>query len=248
MIASVLRVVVLLSLAMPVLAADPAPSGKAEDAIRARLAVSLQGVEVSGIEPSPVPGLYHVLLDGTESAYVTADGTYLINGDMYQAGGKKLVNITDQRKGGQRREVLARLDRRDLVTFPATGAEKAFIYVFTDVDCGYCRKFHQEVPKLNAAGVTVHYLAFPRAGLEGDTFRKMESVWCAGDRNKALTAAKRGVVPVPAPVACKSPVAAEYRTGVGLGVRGTPAVFLADGNQVGGYLPAKELLARLGLK
>lgn len=242
MLARLVRFAAVLLLAAPAFAAQP------EDTIRARLAAAMPGVELSSIQAAPIAGLYLVVLDGSETVYVSADGNYLINGDLFQTGSKGLVNVTEQGKSGLRRNQLAKFSRNDLITYPAQGKEKAFVYVFTDVDCGYCRKFHQEVPALNAAGVTVHYLAFPRSGLSGDTFRKMESVWCAGDRNKTLTDAKRGVVPPVAPVACQSPVAREYQAGINLGVRGTPAVFLADGKQVGGYLPAKQLLAELGLK
>lgn len=241
MIARLVRIAALLLVAVPALAGP-------EDTIRTKLAAALPGVAVTSIEPTPMTGIYQVLLDGSETVYVSADGGYLINGELFQASDKGLVNVTDQRKSGQRRELLAKMDRRDLITYPAIGKEKGFVYVFTDIDCGYCRKFHLEVPKLNASGVTVYYLAFPRAGLAGDTFRKMEGVWCAGDRNKVLTDAKRGVVPPVAPLACKSPVEREYKAGVSMGVRGTPAIFLADGKQVGGYLPAKQLLGELGLK
>ncbi len=232
--------------AVNVAATPAAVAAKAEVAIRARLAATMVGVEITSVTPSPMAGLYEVVLDGSETAFVSADGGYLISGDLYQAmPGKGLVNVTDQRKGGLRRDTLAKSKRADMVTFAAKGREQAFIYVFTDVDCGYCRKLHQEVPQLNAAGITVHYLAFPRSGITGDTFRTMEAIWCAADRNKALTDSKRGLAVPPAPVTCKSPVADQYRLGVALGVRGTPAIFLADGSQVGGYVPAAELIKQL---
>lgn len=247
MIASLLRAVLLLTLASSVLAADPAGT-KAEAAIRAKLAAAMAGVEITSITASPIPGLYEVVLDGSETAFVSADGNYVISGDFYQTTAKGLVNVTDQRKGGLRRDTLARIKRDDMVTFAATGREKGQVYVFTDVDCGYCRKLHQEVPKLNAAGVTVHYLAFPRSGLKGDTYQKMQSIWCAGDRRKAMTEAKRGSKPLPAATACQTPVAEQYRTGVALGVRGTPAVFLSNGSQIGGYLSAADMIAAMALK
>lgn len=218
----------------------------AEAAIRARLSTVLIGVEITSVAPSPVAGLYEVVLDGSETAFVSADGAYLISGDLYQAlPGKGLVNVTEQGKGSLRSSALAKTRRADMVTFAAKGREKGMLYVFTDIDCGYCRKLHQEVPQLNAAGITVHYLAFPRSGPAGDTFRKMEDVWCAADRNKALTESKRGAAVPSAPAACKSPVAEQYRLGVALGVRGTPAIFLQDGSQVGGYIPAAELIKKV---
>lgn len=248
MVASLLRMVFLLTLAASSFAADPAADARAEAAIRAKLGAAMAGVEITSVTAAPIAGLYEVVFDGSETAFVSADGSYVISGDLYQTGARGLVNVTDQRKGGLRRETLAKIKRQDLITFPATGREKGQIYVFTDVDCGYCRKLHQEVPKLQAAGVAVHYLAFPRSGLKGDTFQKMQAVWCAADRNKAMTETKRGSKPLAAAIACQSPVAEQYRIGVALGVRGTPAVFLSDGSQIGGYLSAKDLLAAMTLK
>lgn len=244
MVRLLVRAVALVLVSTFAFAAD-AP-GKPEAVIRAKLAASMPNSEVTSVAPSPVPGLYEVVLDGAETAYVTADGQYLISGDLYQTmPGKGLANLTEQRQGGQRRNALAKADRSQFVTFRAKGKEKAFIYVFTDIDCGYCRKLHQEVPALNAAGVTVHYLAFPRAGLASETGRKMDAVWCAADRNKALTDAKRGTRVPPAPAICKSPVGEQYKLGIAMGVRGTPAVFEADGTQIGGYIPADEMVAHL---
>lgn len=221
-------------------------TGKAEAAIRARLAATLKGTEITSVTASPVPGLYEVVLDGAETAFVSADGAYLVSGDLYQATpGKGLVNLTEQRRETQRSTALGRVADDQMITFAAQGKEKAAVYVFTDVDCGYCRKMHQEVPRLNAAGVTVHYLAFPRAGTQGDTARKMNAVWCAADPRKAMTDAKRGSNPPPAAGLCRSPVADQYKLGLAMGVRGTPAVFTASGEQLGGYVPADELVQEL---
>lgn len=219
-----------------------------ENTIRARIGAAMPGVEITEVQAAPVPGLYGVILDGGETAYVSADGQYLISGDLYRATPKGLVNVTEESKGPLRRDALAKIKPADMITFAAKGRERGKLYVFTDVDCGYCRKMHQEVPELNAAGVTVHYLAFPRSGAKTETARKMDSAWCAPDRNGALTELKRGRSLPAAPVACQSPVAEQYKQGVALGVRGTPAVFLANGEQVGGYVPAAQLLSKMGLR
>lgn len=238
------RVAALLLLSTLAVGAD-AP-GKPEAIIRAKLAAAMPGAEITSVAPSPIAGVYEVVLDGSEAAFVSADGVYLISGDLYQAlPGKGLVNVTEQRKGGLRKDVLAKLAPGDMINFIAKGKEKGAVYVFTDTDCGYCRKLHQEVPQLNAAGITVHYLAFPRSGPEGETFRQMTAVWCAVDRNKALTDSKRGVSLPAAPLACRAPVAEQYKLGVSMGVRGTPAIFLVDGTQIGGYLPAAELIDKV---
>lgn len=230
---------------MTVIAAERPPA-KIEAAIRAQLNSALQGAEVTSVSVTPMPGIYAVELDSAENAFVNAEGTWLISGDLYQVmPGKGLVNRTEQDRSGQRRAALAKVDRSQLITFPARGKERSAIYVFTDVDCGYCRKMHQEVSSLNEAGVTVHYLAFPRAGEDSETGRKMNAVWCALNRGQAMTASKRGDTVPPPPALCKSPVADQYRLGVAMGVRGTPAVFSPVGEQLGGYVPAAQLVKQL---
>lgn len=226
-------------------AAEKAPA-PVDAAIRAQLGPVLKGADITDISTTPIPGIYAIVLDGAETAFVTADGMYVISGDLYKAiPGKGLVNQTEQDRGAQRRSVIAKLDRSQLITFPAKGKEKSAIYVFTDVDCGYCRKMHQEMPQLNDAGITVHYLAFPRDGIDSVAARKMDAVWCALDRGKALTASKRGSAVPPPPPICRSPVAEHYRLGVLMGIRGTPAVFDTQGEQLGGYVPAAKLIGEL---
>jgi thiol:disulfide interchange protein DsbC len=126
--------------------------------------------------------------------------------------------------------------------FPAA-VQKHKVTVFTDIDCGYCRKLHSEIAQYNKAGITVEYLFFPRAGINSESFDKAVAVWCAPDRNKALTDAK-AERPV-APRTCANPIAAEYEIGQNIGVDGTPAVYLEDGTQIGGYSPPADMLKRI---
>lgn len=229
-------------------AARAAADKAAESAIRARLRVAMADAEITSVSPSPVSGLYEVVLDGGETAWVSADGQYLVSGELYRTTPRGLVNVSRERKAPQRRDALARVKPADLITFAAEGRERGVLYVFTDPDCGYCRRLHADMPALNKAGVTVHYLAFPRGGVDTATARKLDSAWCAADRRQAMNELKRGRSLPPAPAACRSPVADQYRLGLALGVRGTPATFTATGEQVGGYLPVPDLLAALGIK
>ena len=123
---------------------------------------------------------------------------------------------------------------------------KRYVTVFTDIDCGYCRKLHNEVPELNAAGIQVRYLAFPRAGIGSNSHNKYVSVWCNDDPQASLTKAKSGR-PV-AKATCENPIAETYRLGQQIGVRGTPMIIYDDGKITPGYLPSKELIKRLGLE
>ncbi len=127
--------------------------------------------------------------------------------------------------------------------FAPSGKPKYKVTVFTDIDCGYCRKLHSHIAELNQRGVEVDYLFFPRTGLNTPSYDKAVSVWCAKDRKAAFTAAKAGKDPAPAK--CDNPVADQYKLGAQVGVDGTPTILAADGTKIGGYLAPDQLVAKL---
>ena len=211
------------------------PEARAIDAIRGinpRLAID-------HVAPSPLPGFVQVVVGG-QVVYVSNDGKYMLQGSLYDLAGKK--DVGESVLAGVRRELLARIPESDRIVFAAPNAKHAVV-VFTDVECGFCRKFHSQIADYNKAGITVEYMAFPRAGLGSEDYRKMVSVWCADDRRKALTDAKNDR-PVPAK-SCTTPVNMQYTLGGELGVNGTPAIYAADGTQIGGYLPPDKMLEAL---
>ena len=132
-----------------------------------------------------------------------------------------------------------------MVVFSAIGEEKAHISVFTDVDCGYCRMLHREVPKLNDMGVTVRYLAYPRAGVGSESYEKLVNIWCSADPQEWMTKAKQGME-VPENK-CANPVAEHFQLGNSVGVRGTPSIVLDNGKFIPGYLTADKLAKELGI-
>lgn len=212
-----------------------------EAAIRARMAAMFPQDAVTSVAKTPLAGLYEVML-GASLFYMTGDGRYVIRGDLIDLTEK--TNISDHRRAQARSQVFAELDRSELIEFlPKAGKPVETLYVYTDIDCGYCRKMHLEVDKLTAAGIAVSYLAFPRTGLRGASFDKAAAVWCADDRQQALTDAKAGKEVVSQK--CDSPVAEQFNLGQAMGVSGTPAVYTAAGASVGGYVPAVELIKRL---
>lgn len=218
-----------------------------ESDIRTKLKTVLPDTDVVSVLPTPVRDLYHVTLRNYEPILATADGRYIIQGEMLEIRGGKIVSVADQMMADERKRVLATVRPDDMVIFPAVGKARSVIYVFTDVDCGYCRKFHNEVPELNKKGVEVRYLAFPRAGANSVAATKLANVWCAKDRGAAMTQAKRGTAVPAAASLCKPPIKAQYDMGGELGVRGTPAIFDEQGMQLGGYLPADKLAKALNL-
>lgn len=220
-----------------------------EDNIRARFKDALPDAKITSIQPAALAGFYEVQAQGFEPVYASGDGRFLLQGQLLEIRGKEIVNLSEEASMVAHKEALAAVKREDMIIFPAKdGKAKAAVYVFTDVDCGYCRKLHKEVPELNAMGIEVRYLAYPRTGLKSPTATAMEQIWCSTNRNAGLTAAKLGES-VARDANCKTQVIADqYALGNRLGVRGTPAIFLEDGRQVGGYVPAAELAKRLKLK
>lgn len=219
-----------------------------EDVIRAKLKAAMPNTQIVSIRATPA-GLYEVSAKGYETIYATADGRYLFQGELLEIQGNRIVNVADVGRAAESKAALAALAPEDSVNFAAVGGKpKAIVHVFTDVDCGYCRKLHQQIGEINKLGIEVRYLAFPRAGENSVASRKLDSVWCARDRQSALTDSKLGKTIPAAPAVCKSPVAEQYELGIKLGVRGTPAIFAPDGTQIGGYLAPADMARALGIR
>ena len=207
---------------------------------RADIAKKFPGATANDIQPAPVPGLFE-LRRGGDIAYVTPDGRYALTGDLYDLGSNK--NLTEARRRELRREMLAAVpDSQTLVFSPKD--PKYTITVFTDVDCGYCRKLHSQIAEYNRLGVRVRYLFFPRSGPDTESWHKAESVWCSADRNDALTRAKRGETLKAKPCG-PTPVAKEHQLGEDIGVQGTPSIVLANGEMLPGYVPPAMLVDHL---
>jgi len=219
-----------------------ASAASADDALSGVFGKRL-GTAVTSVKPTPIDGLYEVRADG-QIVYMTADARYAFQGSLIDLEARR--NLTEDARAEVRRGELAAYATGGTLDFPARGERKHVIYIFTDVDCGYCRKLHQEVPKLNQAGVTVRYFAYPRAGLESEAYRTMASVWCADDPQAALTAAKGGAA-VPDKT-CENPVKAHFDMGNRIGVQGTPSILLEDGTELGGYAPADQIVQALNQK
>jgi thiol:disulfide interchange protein DsbC len=218
--------------------APVAPKGT-EAAIRKALGKVVPGVPIDRVQGSPIPGYQEVVLGG-RVVYVSNDGRYLLQGTLLRLADR--VDLTDASEAVIRRGEINAVGRDRRIVY-AAAKQRHRVTVFTDIDCGYCRKLHNQMADYNKAGITVEYLFFPRAGINSESFDKAVSVWCAPDRNKALTDAKND-----RPVAkrtCANPIAAEFALGQKVGVDGTPAIYLDDGTQIGGYLPPEEMLKAL---
>jgi len=219
----------------------------AEERIRAKLEVPSMGLAISGVDASEVPGLYLVQFSNGPVVYATASGEHFILGDLHEVTDKGFVNLTEKRRGAKRLEQLAQVKPADMIIFSPEGEPRTHITVFTDVTCFYCQKLHKEVPELNKRGIEVRYLAYPRAGPGSDGYRKLETAWCAKDRQDVLTRLKAKEA-VPENICPDNPVAAQFELGQAVGVNGTPALFTADGELISGYRSADDLEKILGLE
>lgn len=209
------------------------------DAVRDRLSTLINGDTQISIAESPLPGILQVRL-GSDIVYVTDDGRYLLQGRVLDLDTRQ--DITDQAKSRIRHELVQEIDHDDLISYGSADSEFEVI-VFTDVDCGYCRRLHQQVEAYNDAGIRISYAAFPRAGIGSDTFRKMTSVWCSDEQQSAMDLAKAGGTPEP--LECDAPVAELYEMGQSVGVTGTPALVTPNGDLIPGYVPPEDLRVRL---
>lgn len=207
-----------------------------------QLADLLPGVERDQVSETPIQGIYEVAV-GTQIAYVSDDGRYLLQGELFDLDSNE--NLTEQRRSKARVSVLSNLDDAQMIVFsPQQQPAKHSIVVFTDIDCVYCRRLHQEIQQINDLGIEVRYAFYPRSGPGTVSWQKAGNVWCAQDRRTALTKAKSGA-DVPANKCENTPIQSQYDVGQMAGVRGTPAIFTLSGEQIGGYLPADAMLARL---
>lgn len=188
------------------------------------------------------PNVHEVLLDDGTALYVLGDSEYFVVGDLwYFSANETPINLTDSNARRPLRIALVEtMNTQDLIIFPAIGERKTSITVFTDVDCGYCRKLHQEVPALNQSGVEVRYAAFPRLGPSSATADKMVNAWCAQDPQGAITRLKRGESIETAN--CINNVSQQHEVGLQLGITGTPSIVTEDGKLLPGYLTAPKLL------
>jgi thiol:disulfide interchange protein DsbC len=234
-----IRALLLLATGMMV----PLALALAQDAtpdVRAQLAHKM-GAKAEDLHPSPIPGMFE-LMRGTDAAYVSADGKYAIAGDLYDLTSND--DLTENRRRDLRLKLLAGVPESQMVIFGPQDARHT-VTVFTDVDCAYCRKLHSQIAEYNRLGIRVRYVFYPRSGPNTESWTKAEQVWCSSDRNAALTRAKRGEA-LTAKASCgDSPVAREYDLGKQFDLRGTPAIVMANGDLLPGYVSPAELAQEL---
>ncbi len=220
----------------------------AEARITASFRASRPDLDIESVKPSPIKGMYVVQVSNGPVLYATKDGKYFVLGDLYEIAEGGFINLAEKEREVDRAELMAQVKTEDMIIFsPEEQPAKASVMVFTDVDCFYCQKLHFEVPDLNRLGIEVRYLAYPRAGIGSDSFKKIASAWCAKDPQEAITKLKNREK-IPMNVCSDNPVAEQFMLGQKAGVNGTPALITPEGRLMPGYMPALQLAAALGVE
>ena len=214
-------------------------AGDVPPALSARLKALAPDMEPDHVIETPLAGMYEVRFSSI-IVYLSADGRYMLRGDLMDLDAQR--NFTEEARRIARADAIGALGETSMIVF-APDTVKHTVTVFTDVDCPYCARMHQQMADYNGLGIEVRYAAFPRAGVSSPTYDKMVSVWCAADQRTAMTDAKMGTSIEM--LSCDNPVREHYETGQGIGVTGTPAIVLESGEIVPGYVPPQELARRL---
>ena len=207
-------------------------------------AVLPDGMSVQSIKESQIENLFIVDIGDLQPIYASKNGEFFFYGELYAVNGNTLQNTTKDEINLKRKSILDEaLPKDDFISFKSQN-EKYRVTIFTDVDCGYCRKFHSEIKDFNDLGITVNYVAFPRSGLDSISYNKIVTAWCSEDPKSTLTKMKQGK-DVQLSLCQDHPVETHFLLGQKIGITGTPAIIKSDGELLPGYLPPEELLNRL---
>ena len=223
-----------------------APDAKPDDLlISSKInAVLPEGMSVESVKKSQIANLYIVDIGDLQPIYASKNGEFFFYGELYAVNGNMLQNTTKDEINLKRKSILDEaLSEGDFITFKSDN-EKHRVIIFTDVDCGYCRKFHNEINDFNDLGITVNYVAFPRSGLASDSYNKIVTAWCSTDAKDTLTKMKQGI-DVQLSMCQDHPVEKHFLLGQKIGITGTPAIIKSNGELLPGYLPPEELITRL---
>lgn len=207
-----------------------------EDAVRASIKKAMPSLKIDSVIASEAKGIFEVTA-GANIIYVSEDGKYLLQGHLIDIAAKK--DLTEAKLAGARKQALADMGEDNMIIFKPKD-NKYKVSVFTDIDCGYCRKLHSELDQYMDKGITIQYLFYPRAGKGSESYYKAISVWCAEDRNSALTVSKSGGTLEQKK--CENPVDKHMELAQKFEVRGTPMIVTENGTVLPGYVPADRLV------
>jgi len=235
-----MKKITLLVVALATLASGSVFADQITDNLKQKLKSVIPNETPKSISKTPIPGLYEANY-GMQIYYISEDGNYIVDGEIINLATR--TSLTSSAISIARKDKIASMPADQSIIFPANGDTKHVITVFTDIDCGYCRKLHNQMAEYNDLGIEVRYMMFPRAGLQSDSFKKAVSAWCAEDNRGELTNAKNGKS-IPS-LECNNPIAAQYLLGQEVGVTGTPAIVTESGQIIPGYRKPADMLQAL---
>ena len=231
--AGTLLAAVLLFFAVPATAEEVSVElQKVRDTVAERFAE----ISPEEIFESPIPGWY-TIRKGAIVAYISGDGRYLLQGDLIDL--QENANLSEQSRNDARVVMMSAVPNDQLIVFSPENVQHT-VSVFTDIDCTFCRRLHSQIDEYMEQGIEVRYFLYPRNGPTSPSWAKAENVWCADNRNEALTLAKLDQE-YPTRTCDASIVSKHYLVGQDVGLRGTPAIVLDDGTLFSGYMPADQL-------
>jgi thiol:disulfide interchange protein DsbC len=209
-----------------------------EGSIRQAFQKKFPKMTVETVSPTPFPGLYEVVVEG-QVFYTDEKVSYLFSGNLLDMRGAQPRNLTQETMGKLAAVSLSKATASAVKRVKGNG--KRVIYTFEDPNCGYCKELQKELAKLN--DVTIYTFLWPI--LSQDSVDKSKAIWCAADRGKAWDDFMlRGIAPS-GKRDCDAPLERNTVLAQRFGLRGTPGVFLENGQQVGGFVPADKLEASL---
>lgn len=232
--AGVLLTAGLLLVSMPIQADDEvsAELQKVRDTVSEKFAQ----INPDDVFESPIDGWFTVR-KGAIIAYISADSRYLLQGDLIDL--ETNANLSEKARNDARAIMMSAVSDEEVIIFTPDEVEHT-VSVFTDIDCTFCRRLHAQIDQYMEQGIKIRYFLYPRNGPTSASWAKAENVWCANDRNEALTLAKLDQE-FPTHTCDASIVSTHYAIGQDVGLRGTPAIVLDDGTLFSGYLPPEKL-------
>lgn len=212
-----------------------AASAHANDTeIRKAMQARFPGVPVESVTKTPFPGIFEVVVGG-RVIYTDDKASYLFVGSLFDTRGSGQRDLTAERTAQLTGDALGKSTASAIKRVRGNG--KRILYTMEDPNCGYCKAFHKELAKVN--DVTIYTFLWPI--LSPDSTDKSKLIWCAKDRVKAWDDAMgKGILPQN-DGKCETPLEKNKELAQRLGARGTPAVYLADGRQLGGMVAADKL-------
>ena len=234
-------------LALSIMLAMCVTANATEEQVKASLSKHLPSFVVTGIAASIIENFYEVEVNNSALIYVSSDGTKMIRGEIYDLSGEDLNNLTRRKIQEKSISAFSELTKTETIKYKSKSGTRS-IYVLTDVDCHFCRKFHREVPKLLSLGIGVNYIMFPQNGPDSMTGLKFKYIWCSKDREKAMSDIFNGSANFAEAQVCEVPLADHLIAGRKMrNGNATPQIYTDKGELIGGYVTASEVAKNMGI-